>query len=148
AGLGCRQCRASAGRPPGAPAAAGRSAAAACCYQQGAAFCRARRLPPAAGHARQPELAPTAAGPDGAGRRAAQAQRHAVGGCGADSPVLRRPGMQAENDSLTVMLDAPDDFAGFRQAARVLLALGAAPELVHWRWSDTLATQAEDGDLF
>jgi len=56
--------------------------------------------------------------------------------------------MPAENDSLTVMLEAPDDFAGFRQAARVLLALGAAPEVVHWRWSDELATQAEDGDLF
>ena len=56
--------------------------------------------------------------------------------------------MQAENDSLTVMLEAPDDFAGFRQAARVLLALGAAPELVHWRWTDELATQAEDADLF
>jgi probable DNA metabolism protein len=56
--------------------------------------------------------------------------------------------MQAENDSLTVMLEAPDDFAGFRQAARVLLALGAAPEVVHWRWTDELSTQAKDGDLF
>lgn len=50
--------------------------------------------------------------------------------------------------ALTVLLDAPDDFAGFRQAARALLALGTAPDGVHWRWNDTLATQVAEGDLF
>ena len=49
---------------------------------------------------------------------------------------------------LTVMLEAPDDFAGFRQAARALLALGAAPDDIHWRWNDTLATRVAEGDLF
>ena len=56
--------------------------------------------------------------------------------------------MQKNVQTLTVVLDAPDDFAGFRQAARVLLALGAAPEAIHWRWADTLGTCAAEGDLF
>lgn len=56
--------------------------------------------------------------------------------------------MHAPSDSLVVELAAPDDFAGFRQAARVLLAVGAEPHAVHWRWCDTHARQSAAVDLF
>ena len=39
--------------------------------------------------------------------------------------------MRAAVDTLVIALEAPDDFAGFRQAARVLLALGAEPDAIH-----------------
>ena len=47
-----------------------------------------------------------------------------------------------------VELSQPDDFDGFRQAARVLLALGAEPEAVRWRWCQPLDSQMQDQDLF
>ena len=56
--------------------------------------------------------------------------------------------MQAQSDSLVVELATPDDFAGFRQATRVLLAVGAEPHAIHWRWQDTHARQSEAVDLF
>ena len=56
--------------------------------------------------------------------------------------------MQAHTDSLVIALDGPDDFAGFRQAARVLLALNAEPQALHWRWSDALSDQSVGDDLF
>ena len=56
--------------------------------------------------------------------------------------------MQAQSDSLVVELSAPDDFEGFRQAARVLLAVGAEPHAIHWRWQDTHARQSAAVDLF
>ena len=56
--------------------------------------------------------------------------------------------MQAQSDSLVVELATPDDFAGFRQATRVLLAVGAEPHAIHWRWQDTHARQSAAVDLF
>ena len=56
--------------------------------------------------------------------------------------------MQAQSDSLVVELAAPDDFAGFRQAARVLLAVGAEPHAIHWCWQDPHARQRAAVDLF
>ncbi len=56
--------------------------------------------------------------------------------------------MQAQSDSLVVELGTPDDFAGFRQATRVLLAVGAEPHAIHWRWQDTHARQSAAVDLF
>ena len=56
--------------------------------------------------------------------------------------------MRSTANTLVVALEAPDDFAGFRQAARVLLALGVEPDAVHWRWDDALTTQNAPGDLF
>lgn len=56
--------------------------------------------------------------------------------------------MAAATHSLVVELAAPDDFGGFRQAARVLLALDVEPEAVHWRWLDALARQQDTADLF
>ena len=56
--------------------------------------------------------------------------------------------MQAQSDSLVVELATPDDFAGFRQATRVLLAVGAEPHAIHWRWQDTHARQIAAVDLF
>ena len=35
-----------------------------------------------------------------------------------------------QTDTLVIELAAPDDFAGFRQAARVLLAQGVPPEAI------------------
>ena len=56
--------------------------------------------------------------------------------------------MQPQSDSLVVELATPDDFAGFRQATRVLLAVGAEPHAIHWRWQDTHARQSAAVDLF
>ena len=56
--------------------------------------------------------------------------------------------MQAQSDSLVVELATPDDFAGFRQTTRVLLAVGAEPHAIHWRWQDTHARQSAAVDLF
>ena len=56
-----------------------------------------------------------------------------------------------QTDTLVIELAAPDDFAGFRQAARVLLAQGVPPEAIHWRWVDALtpnANHAPADDLF
>ncbi len=56
-----------------------------------------------------------------------------------------------QTDTLVIELAAPDDFAGFRQAARVLLAQGVPPEAIHWRWVDALTTNANHApadDLF
>ena len=56
--------------------------------------------------------------------------------------------MQPQSDSLVVELATPDDFAGFRQTTRVLLAVGAEPHAIHWRWQDTHARQSAAVDLF
>lgn len=56
--------------------------------------------------------------------------------------------MQAQDDCLIVELEAPDDFEGFRQAARVLLAIGAPHDAIHWRWQDAFARQRAATDLF
>ena len=56
--------------------------------------------------------------------------------------------MQAQSDSLVVELATPDDFAGFRQATRVLLAVGAEPHAIHWRWQEPHARQSAAVDLF
>lgn len=50
--------------------------------------------------------------------------------------------MRSSHETLVVELDAPDDFAGFRQAARVLLLLGVEPECVQWRSVDALDIRA------
>lgn len=47
--------------------------------------------------------------------------------------------MRPAAETLVIALDAPDDFAGFRQVARVLLALGAEPDAIHWRYDTPLA---------
>ncbi|MEG1202958.1 MAG: TIGR03915 family putative DNA repair protein [Comamonas sp.] len=47
--------------------------------------------------------------------------------------------MRPAVETLVIALDAPDDFAGFRQAARVLLAMGAEPDAIHWRYAAPLA---------
>ena len=47
--------------------------------------------------------------------------------------------MQAQ--ALTIELDSPDDWPGFRAACRALLAHGADPALVRWRWPDTPSAQ-------
>ncbi len=47
--------------------------------------------------------------------------------------------MQAQ--ALTIELDSPDDWPGFRAACRALLAHGADPALVRWRWPDTQGAQ-------
>ncbi|ROR04500.1 DNA polymerase [Delftia acidovorans] len=47
--------------------------------------------------------------------------------------------MQAQ--ALTIELDSPDDWPGFRAACRALLAHGADPALVRWRWPDTRGAQ-------
>lgn len=56
--------------------------------------------------------------------------------------------MQASTDSLVIALEGPDDFPGFRQAARVLLALNAEPQALHWRWADDFSRQSAGHDLF
>lgn len=56
--------------------------------------------------------------------------------------------MRSAEQTLVVRLDAPDDFAGFRQAARALLALGVEPDAVHWRYHDALTTHHIVDDLF
>ncbi len=56
--------------------------------------------------------------------------------------------MRSAEHTVVVRLDAPDDFAGFRQAARVLLALGVEPDAVHWRFHDALTTNSTVDDLF
>ena len=56
--------------------------------------------------------------------------------------------MQPQSDSLVVELATPDDFAGFRQATRVLLAVGAEPHAIHWRWQEPHARQSAAVDLF
>lgn len=53
------------------------------------------------------------------------------------------------SDTLVIGLEGPTDWAGFRQACRVLLAEGIAPERVRWRWRGLVG--AEGGahtDLF
>lgn len=52
--------------------------------------------------------------------------------------------------SLVIELDAPDDWAGFRAACRALLAHGADPSAVRWRWPDAQAAPAQGAgaDLF
>lgn len=47
--------------------------------------------------------------------------------------------MQAQ--ALTIELDSPDDWPGFRAACRALLAHGADPAVVRWRWPDTRGAQ-------
>lgn len=51
-------------------------------------------------------------------------------------------------DFLVIELAQPDDFDGFRQAARVLLALGVQPEAVRWRWCAPWSQQMQAQDLF
>ncbi len=53
-------------------------------------------------------------------------------------------------EPLTVELDSPDDWAGFRAACRTLLAHGADPAMVRWRWPDAQGEQpcAMAADLF
>lgn len=56
------------------------------------------------------------------------------------------------SDFLVIELAQPDDFDGFRQAARVLLALHAEPHAVRWRFCQpfafALARQMPTQDLF
>ena len=52
------------------------------------------------------------------------------------------------SDFLVVELAQPDDFDGFRQASRVLLALNAEPHAVRWRFCQPLARQMQEQDLF
>ena len=52
------------------------------------------------------------------------------------------------SDFLVIELAQPDDFDGFRQAARVLLALNAEPHAVRWRFCQPLARQMQAQDLF
>ena len=51
-------------------------------------------------------------------------------------------------DFLVIELAQPDDFDGFRQAARVLLALGVQPHAVRWRWCAPWSRQMQAQDLF
>lgn len=52
-------------------------------------------------------------------------------------------------DTLVIELQGPDDWAGFRQACRVLLAERIPPEAVQWRWRSELdAHAARHDDLF
>ena len=55
-----------------------------------------------------------------------------------------------QEQPLTIELDAPDDWPGFRAACRALLAHGADPALVRWRWPDARGTQqlGAGSDLF
>ncbi len=50
----------------------------------------------------------------------------------------------------TIELAGPDDWPGFREAARRLLAHAIAPQDIHWleRANDAPITQAQSGDLF
>lgn len=50
------------------------------------------------------------------------------------------------HDTLVVELQGPDDWAGFRQACRVLLEQRIPPEHVQWRWRHALAPHAEQHD--
>jgi DNA polymerase len=50
--------------------------------------------------------------------------------------------MRDAAETLVIALEAPDDFAGFRQAARVLLALGAEPDAIHWCYDTPLVGEA------
>jgi DNA polymerase len=56
--------------------------------------------------------------------------------------------MQAQ--ALTIELDSPDDWPGFRAACRALLAHGADPALVRWRWPEARGAQqlGAGSDLF
>ena len=47
--------------------------------------------------------------------------------------------MRTAAETLVIELEAPDDFAGFRQAARVLLAIGVEPDALQWRYDTPLA---------
>lgn len=56
--------------------------------------------------------------------------------------------MAVATDFVVVELAQPDDFDGFRQAARVLLALEVEPDAVRWRWCQPLDRQMQAQDLF
>lgn len=52
--------------------------------------------------------------------------------------------------ALTIALDGPDDWGGFRAACRALLAHGVDPGAVRWRWPDAQGAQQRGAgaDLF
>lgn len=50
-------------------------------------------------------------------------------------------------ETLAIELEGPDDWPGFRAACRALLAHGADPAMVRWRWPEAQA-QATGSDLF
>ena len=52
--------------------------------------------------------------------------------------------------ALTIALDSPDDWPGFRMACRALLTHGADPSQVCWRWPDgqSAPQRGSGGDLF